>query len=260
MFHIYRRVSSCEKRDIAEQTSLAEQERICRGIAQIRGAHPLNITIWTDGDVSGSIVLAERPDGSKMLADLIKGDVIIASKLDRMFRDAIDALEMAKKFRADGIDLILYDLGAESCLHGGMAKAFFGMAAIFADMERERINDRMRDGKVAKKQRGGHIGGEAPYGFKIVGSGKTARLHRVKEEQELLVLVGQLAVTMPADMVRRELKARGLTSRSGVPFQHVQVKRLIARSGVLDDQGRVGAASEGDLSVLRCGEDATQAS
>ena len=36
--------------------------------------------------------LAERPEGGALFAKLNKGDVVIAPKLDRLFRSALDAL------------------------------------------------------------------------------------------------------------------------------------------------------------------------
>jgi len=57
--------------------------------------------------------LYQRPEGQKMLAHVQKGDVIVASKLDRIFRSASDALSTIERWRRKGIDLVICDIGIE---------------------------------------------------------------------------------------------------------------------------------------------------
>src|SRR5215472_11649617 len=93
-------------------TSIDEQKRRIRGAAAMLGtAEP---TIFSDEGVSGSIPLGNRPQGELLLVGLQPGDTVIASKLDRVFRDATDALIQARAFGEAGVDLILLDLGADS--------------------------------------------------------------------------------------------------------------------------------------------------
>jgi hypothetical protein len=46
--------------------------------------------------VSGSVPATERPAGGPLFARLMKGDVVIAPKLDRLFRSALDAPPWSK--------------------------------------------------------------------------------------------------------------------------------------------------------------------
>jgi len=190
----------------------------------------MDVVTWYDLDVSGSIPLGERPNGGRMLECLAAGDVIVASKLDRMFRTALDALQMAEEFKRRKVDLILYDMGPESVLHGTMSTAFFQIGAVFAQMERSRIIERVSGGKRAKKANGGHVGGEAPYGFQIDGVGRAARLVANPREREILDCVQSLQSQMAVDFIRRELNARGYRDRSGNLFRNTQVRRLIKRN------------------------------
>ncbi len=80
----YLRVSSFDQ---IKGCSLEDQERIIRGCAMMRGDE--DVTVFSDPDVSGySIPLAERPAGGRMMAVLKRGDTVIASKMDRIFRNA----------------------------------------------------------------------------------------------------------------------------------------------------------------------------
>jgi DNA invertase Pin-like site-specific DNA recombinase len=71
-----------------------------------------------------------------------RGDVVIAPKLDRLFRSALDALQVAEDLRKRGVSLHLLDLGSD--ISGGLSKLFLTIAAAFAEAERDRIRERMR--------------------------------------------------------------------------------------------------------------------
>jgi putative DNA-invertase from lambdoid prophage Rac len=53
--------------------------------------------------VSGSVPVADRPKGGALFAALRKGDVVIAPKLDRLFRSALDALTVVEDMRKRGV-------------------------------------------------------------------------------------------------------------------------------------------------------------
>ena len=55
--------------------------------------------------VSGSKPLQERPPGAKLLKALAPGDVVITPKLDRMFRSALNALDILKQLQARKVHL-----------------------------------------------------------------------------------------------------------------------------------------------------------
>src|ERR1700682_128104 len=94
----YARVSTSEQAS-SEATSLQEQERKCRAIAQLRGAQVFDFVHYVDAGVSGSIPLSRRPAGAEILQTLKAGDVLVAAKLDRLFRSAIDALQTARDLK-----------------------------------------------------------------------------------------------------------------------------------------------------------------
>lgn len=225
----YCRVST---KDQAEEgtTSLAEQERKNRALAQMRGADPFDVVSYVDAGVSGSIPLAARPAGGKMLDEAREGDIICASKLDRLFRSASDALTTVEQFAEKGIKLILIDVGIEPVNSNGTAKLFFQMLAAFAEFERGRIAERMTDGRRCKKERKGHIGGSAPYGYKIVGYGREAKLEEIPEEQIVIdVAVDAARKGWRPFRIMQDLHTRGYRSRNGKEFKLTQVQRFIER-------------------------------
>lgn len=222
----YVRVSSFEQ---TIGTSMEDQERMIRGCAMMRGINDL--VMVADPDVSGySVWLADRPAGGKMIAAVQKGDLIIASKMDRIFRNASDALTSARNLSKRGVDLILCDMGIEPVTHSGASKMFFGMLAMFAEFERDRIAERFADGRRGKKARGGHIGGSAPYGYQVSGTGVEAELVEYIPEQRIIRRIKDLfdAGTGPTGIMRI-LNAEGFTNREGKPFAKMTVQRILGR-------------------------------
>ena len=85
----YCRVSTAKQ--AAEGESLDVQRRQIEGYALMHGL-ALDDVVIEEG-VSGSVPVAERPAAGPLFAKLTKGDVVIAPKLDRLFRSALDALQ-----------------------------------------------------------------------------------------------------------------------------------------------------------------------
>lgn len=221
----YARVSTIEQAADGA-TSLGEQARRNKAVASLRGAASFDLVEYSDRGISGSVPLAQRPAGARMLTDAKPGDVIVASKLDRLFRSAIDALQTAKDLAERKIDLILVDLGTEPVTSNGTAKMFFGMLSLVAEFERERIAERMTDAKKAKRKAGGHVGGCAPYGYRVVGVKREARLEVDPAEQEIVQTVKSLWRGTPPGVVEKKVAELGLRDRAGSPFRIVQLRRI----------------------------------
>jgi DNA invertase Pin-like site-specific DNA recombinase len=142
----YARVSTDAQAEDGE--SLGVQQRQLEGWAHMQG---LTLDeVFVKRGISGSIPVGERPKGSELWAMLERGDTIIAPKLDRLFRSALDALQTVEGLRDKGVSLVLLDLGGDIS-GNGMSKLFLTIAAAFAEAERDRINEamfRMRRGQV----------------------------------------------------------------------------------------------------------------
>jgi len=214
----YIRVSGLEQVD---NTSLDEQRRKIEGAALILGEAVA--LVFRDGGVSGATPLADRPEGQQLLAQLRPGDTVIAAKLDRLFRDAADALATAKAWKAQGVKLVLVDLGAEPVTENGTAKFLFTILAAVAEMERERIAERTADGRRAKRAKGGHIGGTTPFGYRKVGAGKEAMLEPDPEQQEAVATIFE---ARRAGMSFRKI-AELVELKHGLKVSHAAARRIV---------------------------------
>ena len=199
-----------------------------RGAAMVQGmGDPI---IYTDAGVSGSIALCDRPQGGELWRALQKGDVLISAKLDRLFRNAADALTTADTLKEKGVSLILVNMGVDPVTDGGVAKVFFTILAGFAEFEKWQILERMSDGKRSKKAKGGHVAGSAPFGYAVVGRGKTATLEEIPSEQVIISEIHRLNENGAScwEIISR-LSELGMLSRSGKPFAPTQVRRILSR-------------------------------
>jgi putative DNA-invertase from lambdoid prophage Rac len=224
----YTRVSTTEQ---LEGTSLADQTRKITGAALIHSDRAP--VIVADEGVSGSTPLSDRPKGGPLWAQLAKGDTLIAAKLDRLFRSAEDALTSARLLQERGVSLILVDMGSEPVTGNGISKLFFTILAAIAEFERARIAERMNDGRKGKKGKGGHIGGDAPYGFEVAGKGRDARLVAVPAEQAAVARMIELRASgLPLRAVSEQLAAAGHLDRTGKAFRPGTLDRILkARAG-----------------------------
>jgi putative DNA-invertase from lambdoid prophage Rac len=200
--------------------SLAVQQRQLEGWAMQHGK-PLD-AMHVEAGISGGIPFAERPEGGALWAKLTKGDVLVASKLDRVFRSAGDCLSVVETLKARGVSLYLLDLngGADDVSGNGIARLFLTIVSAFAEFERNRIGERIRATKQAQKARGEYLGGKPRFGW------------RHGEGHELLP-----DPTQQAALTRmRALRAEGLSYRKiaeqiaaeGVKISHVGVKQALA--------------------------------
>jgi putative DNA-invertase from lambdoid prophage Rac len=160
----YCRVSTAKQ--AAEGESLDVQRRQIEGYALMHGLALDGIVV--EEGVSGSVPVAERPAAGPMFAKLAKGDVVIAPKLDRLFRSALDALKVVEELKARRVALHLLDLGGDIS-GNGLSKLFLTIAAAFAEAERDRIRERIGQVKADQKARGRYLGGKVPFGFRRRG-------------------------------------------------------------------------------------------
>jgi len=162
--YAYTRVST--DRQASDGESLDVQQRTIDGYAMMHGLAVDRV--FVERGVSGSKPIDERPEGKRLIDALGKGDVIIAAKLDRMFRSAQDALNVMQGLRDRGIALHLIDLGGD-VTGNGIGRLVFTILAAVAEAERDRTRERIADVKRDQKARGRFLGGTVPFGFRRDG-------------------------------------------------------------------------------------------
>jgi DNA invertase Pin-like site-specific DNA recombinase len=210
----YARVSTLAQAEDGE--SLDVQSRQLAGYAQMHG-----MTIektFVERGVSGSKPLADRPQGADLLATLKAGDVVITAKLDRMFRSALDALDVLGQLKQRGVSLHMIDLGGDTT-GNGVSKLVFTILSAVAEAERDRIRERVSETKRDQRERNRYLGGTAPFGWRV---GEGGELVAIPEQQRAIERI-------------RKLRDEGLSLRDvaermaevGVSISHQGVKKVL---------------------------------
>jgi DNA invertase Pin-like site-specific DNA recombinase len=96
--------------------------------------------------------------------------VLITAKLDRMFRSALDALDVLAKLKVRNVSLHMIDLGGD-VTDNGIRKLVFTILSAVAEAERDRIRERVAQVKQDQKDRGRYLGGKVPFGFRVGDDG-----------------------------------------------------------------------------------------
>jgi putative DNA-invertase from lambdoid prophage Rac len=198
----YCRVSTLKQANEGE--SLDVQRRQIEGYALMHGMTIDGVVV--EEGVSGSVPVEERPIGGQLFAKLQRGDIIIAAKLDRLFRSALDALKVVESLKGRGVKLHLLDLGGDIS-GNGLSKLFLTIAAAFAEAERDRIRERIGQAKADQKARGRFLGGDVPFGFAV---GEDGALVAVDAQQEAIrEIVALKAQGRSLRAIRDEMRAKG---------------------------------------------------
>ena len=163
----YVRVSTAEQ--VREGSSLDAQEARIRAYCKMSGLSLMNL-IREEG-VSAAKSLANRPGGQQIADTLVKERVrhVVALKLDRLFRDAVDALNQTRTWDRAGVALHLVDMGGQTLNTAtAMGRMFLTMTAAFAELERNLIAERTQSALLYKKSKY-LVYGAVPYGYSRYG-------------------------------------------------------------------------------------------
>ncbi|MFW7379265.1 MAG: recombinase family protein [Oligoflexus sp.] len=151
---IYYRVST-DRQDLASQQGAVES-----WLAALPAEKkPLTTTVFKDQGISGKT--NRRPGYQALLKAAYEQqiDTIIVYRLDRMSRNATDAIQTLLSLDQAGIGFIsvtqpVLNLGPENPFRRTMLAAF----SEIAEIERETIVSRVRSGLIAAKKRGVRLG------------------------------------------------------------------------------------------------------
>lgn len=107
-------------------------------------------------EVSGA--KKHRKGLDRLLGIVESGDTVTCVSLDRLGRDVIDCLTLIEQFRNKGVGIIFLNDGIDTSKNDAMTNAFIAIASAFAQLERERMLERVEETKEAMLEQGKNIG------------------------------------------------------------------------------------------------------
>ena len=181
----YTRVSTEEQ--FATRLSIDEQQRQIREFcaANRLDLGPREERLREESASAYKLRFDERPVGHVLNGQLQAGDHLVIAKLDRAFRDMVDAFNTVDDWHKREIEVHILDVPEV----GGNAifgRLILGVLAWCAEFESHRRSERMADAYRSARRRGQPIRQCAPVGFRWVGrrSQGTHQLQYFPEERE----------------------------------------------------------------------------
>lgn len=179
----------------------------------------------------------DRPELAKALAHAKRaGAVLVFAKLDRLARNARFLLGIVES----GADVIFCDL--PSIPPGPTGKFILTNMAAAAELEAGLASVRTRDSLRAAKARGVLLGASRPGAHRLTGGANAEAAKRAgeasKANAEAAYLdIAEMVCQLRADgaslaEIARQLTDDGLTTRTGKPWNKVQVSRVLKRLAV----------------------------
>lgn len=169
--------------------------------------NPQKFEIFSDKGYSGSNT--NRPEFQRLIEDVKAGRItrIITYRLDRISRSVLDFSNLFDLFEKHGVSFVSTQEQFDTTT--AIGKAMLSIAMVFAQMERETIQQRIRDNYYARGEKGMYLGGPAPFGFvKAEIKTEQGKLKLLQENPETAAVLVALY-----SMYGNELKTLGEISR-----------------------------------------------
>jgi site-specific DNA recombinase len=163
----YERVSSEDQRE--RETILTQTDELARRLDMDPDVEL--VQRYVDDGISGTIPLAERPAGQRLLGDAAKGlfQELWVYKLDRLGRDDIDPLIVRRELQRLGVKLVAVHENIEGDLE-------YSLRVAIAAEERRTFLARSAAGMARAARQGRYTGGIVPLGYRVKGKKQHAHL------------------------------------------------------------------------------------
>lgn len=196
-----------------QHITLEAQEATIRQYASQQGINLVAVVV--DAGVSASTPLRNR-SGGKEVFELVQSksiDLVISTKLDRMFRSAVDALSTTEFWSKKNVGAVFLDCGGQSVdTSSPLGKMFLTMMAGMAECEKSLIGERTKAALAHKKAQGKRASKNPPFGFRfedglmVEDKGEKMIIAKVRKLKSLGWSCGKIA----AALNEKNTPARGI--------------------------------------------------
>ncbi|NLY46733.1 MAG: recombinase family protein, partial [Tissierella sp.] len=212
--------------------SIENQISRCISLCELRG---WGYVVFEDYDISGATL--DRPDFDDMMKRIHRGDFqyLVCYKLDRVSRSVSDFSNLINDLDSIGVGFI--SIKENFDLTTPMGRAMMMITAVFAQLERETIAERVRDNMIDRAKLGKWNGGPVPYGFNTESdvinyndrTKKVSKLVINKKETDIVKEFYEWYLS-PGGSVRSVVEKAnelGYKTKNGSYWSHNQVSRIL---------------------------------
>jgi DNA invertase Pin-like site-specific DNA recombinase len=215
---IYARYST----DMQSETSIADQERLCRARATAQG---WDVTaVRADRAVSGQVPVESRPEGKQLLADVIadRVQVLLLEGLDRLSRDQVEQERVVRRLEHRGVRIVGVSDGYDSEMCG--SRVMRSIRGLINDIFIDDLRKKTHRGLAGLAGRGHYVGSVAPYGYRIIRTEDGRRLEIDEAQARWVRLVfGRFAAGDSLTAIAHDLNAQGVPSPGGTRWDPAMI-------------------------------------
>lgn len=212
--------------DRIDSISTTSQVEFCK--KEVTGQ---DFKVYTDKGYSGKNI--DRPAFQEMLCDIKAGKInrVIVYRLDRISRSVLDFANLIEVFQKHQVHFVStmekFDTGSP------IGKAMLMIVMIFAQLERETIQQRVIDAYSSRSKRGFYMGGRVPFGFElketVIDGIRTKMYEPVEAEAEIVRLIFSLYSKPQTSFgdIARYLEEQGIRKRDGKLFNRSRLRDVV---------------------------------
>ncbi|MFC4531372.1 recombinase family protein [Sphaerisporangium dianthi] len=240
---IYARVSTEHQVD---NTSLEDQERICRKYAERQGWRVARV--YREEGFTGT--REDRPEWLRLMRDARAGlfDVVVVMNTKRFARSVRVGLNLSFELGELGVGLAITEMQLDTTTSQGRFMRTQMLAV--AELDRDMVVEQMARGLHAKARRGQwpSSASSLPYGYTLEGQGRTNRV--VIHQGEAAMLRAVLGWVVDEGLTRGQatirLNAQGYRQRNGKPFHQDNLRDILRNPSLKGELTWGGSGKYGD--------------
>ncbi len=224
--NLYDAIYARQSVDRIDSISVESQVEFCK--KEVIGQE---LKVYTDKGYSGKNI--DRPAFQALIRDIEAGKVrrVIVYRLDRISRSVLDFANVIDVFQKHHVDFVStmerFDTGTP------IGKAMLMIVMIFAQLERETIQQRVIDAYSSRSKRGFYMGGAVPYGFRLkdtmLDGIRTKMYEPVPEESKIVRMIFEMYAHPQTSFgdVMRYLDENNVIKRDGKHFSRSRIRDLV---------------------------------
>ena len=183
------------------------------------------VKIYSDPGISGG--LSQRPGLNELLqgAKRKEFEKVIVAKLDRLARDLYVQLWIKKELLVNDIEI--FSIAEPYRGQDPMSIAMRQMVGVFAQLEKGRITERLREGRLKKFEKGGYPGGNLSLGY--ISLDGTLQID--PDEAEVVKMIKKWRRKMSLPQIAKKLNDMNIkTKRNGKMWYPSTVQSILKNS------------------------------
>lgn len=239
--------------------SVENQVQMCKKYGKMHDI--TSYIVYEDEGFSGGTT--NRPKFQEMIQDARskKFDVLICYRLDRISRNIADFARLIEELQEYNIDFI--SIREQFDTSTPMGRAMMNIAAVFAQLERETIAERIRDNMLELAKSGHWLGGQAPLGYNskkityLDSEFKQRSMYQLspikKELATTKLIFNKYLETKSLSQVSKYLLSNNIKGKNGGDFSKKSINSILTNPVYVKANGEVFLYLE-DLGIITAGK------